>query len=200
MKRQVALLIFPDVEVLDFAGPFEVFAAADELHGGQAFHPFTVAESPGSVRAHHGLKVVPDHTLESCPRPDILVVPGGIGTRPLLQKPSVLEWLRQRARTAEHVVSVCTGALLLARAGLLHNLRATTHHENFAELARLAPNTDLDEAGRFTDNGQVLTSGGVAAGIDVSLHLVARLLGAAAAARTARYLEYPWTDGAGAGR
>lgn len=196
MRRHVAILIFPEVEVLDFAGPFEVFAVTNELTA-DTFHTFTVAEAPGSVRARNGLKVVPDFTLETAPPPQILVVPGGAGTRPLLRKPAVLEWIRQRARQAEIVASVCTGSLVLAQAGLLNNLRATTHHENFAELAALAPNTDVDQSCRFTDNGRVLTSAGIAAGIDLSLHIVSRLLGEAAAMQTARYMEYPWRNDGG---
>jgi len=200
MKRHVAILIFPDVEVLDFAGPFEVFAVTNELNGSEVFHTFTVAENPGSIRARHGLKIVPDHTLETCPAPHLLIVPGGAGTRPLLRKPAVLEWIRQRARQAEHVASVCTGSLVLAQAGLLNNLRATTHYTRFAELAALAPNTDIDESCRFTDNGQVLTAAGISAGIDLSLHLVARLLGEAAAEKSARHMEYHWRNDGGVTR
>src|SRR5204862_3288584 len=114
MKRNVAIFIFDEVEVLDFAGPLEVFAVADELQGGDTFNVFTFAESPGTVRARHGLKVVPTYTLENCAPPDVLVVPGGIGTRPLLGKPALLEWLRVKTKRAELVMSVCTGALVLA--------------------------------------------------------------------------------------
>jgi transcriptional regulator GlxA family with amidase domain len=197
MKRHVAILIFEEVEILDFAGPFEVFSVANELSGFGIFHTFTVAEVPGSIRARNGLKVVPDFTLESAPAPHILVVPGGAGTRPLLRKPSMLEWLRQRARTAEIVASVCTGALVLGQAGLLHNLRATTHHERLVELAAVAPNTDVVGGVRFVDNGQVLTAAGIAAGIDLSLHLVARLHGVETAQRTADYMEYSWINDGG---
>ncbi len=200
MKRHVAILIFPEVEVLDFAGPFEVFAVANELTGFETFHTFTVAELPGSIRARNGLKIVPDFTLETAPPPQVVEVPGGAGTGPLLKKPMVLEWLRQRARQAEIVASVCTGSLVLAQAGLLHNLRATTHHENFAELAALAPNTDVIEDVRFTDNGQVLTAAGISAGIDLSLHIVAQLHGVETAQRTAAYMEYHWTNDGGARR
>ncbi len=200
MRRNVAILIFPDVEVLDFAGPFEVFAVTDELNEGKLFHTFTVAATPGSIRARNGLKIVPDHTLESAPAPHLLVVPGGAGTRPLLRQPTVLEWVSQRARHAEAVASVCTGALVLAAAGLLSGLRATTHYENFAELAALAPDTEIDRVRRFTDNGRVLTSAGISAGIDLSLHLVARLHGAAIAEQTARYMEYHWRNDGGAAR
>lgn len=190
MKKNVAILIFDDVEVLDFAGPFEVFAVADELHDRAAFHTFTLALQPGTIRARNGLKVVPDFTLESCPAPHVLVIPGGAGTRPLLQMPALHEWLRRKARAAELVLSVCTGSLVLARAGLLDGLRATTHHECFAELRALAPHTEIVETDRFIDNGAVVT----AAGIDASLHVVARLLGPAAAEITARYMEYARTS------
>src|SRR4051812_26919150 len=118
MKKNVAILVFDDVEVLDFAGPFEVFALTDELQGHRPFHTFTLALAPGSVRARNGLKIVPDFTPENCPPPHILVIPGGQGTRPLLQKIALHEWLRSKAKQAEIVLSVCTGALVLAKAGL----------------------------------------------------------------------------------
>jgi transcriptional regulator GlxA family with amidase domain len=194
MKKNVAILIFDDVEVLDFAGPFEVFAKADELRGHEPFHTFTVAESPGSVRARNGLKVVPDFTLETCPPPQVLVVPGGWGTRALLNKPALLEWIRIKSRTAEQVMSVCTGSLVLAKAGLLDGLRVTTHHQSLDLLRELAPAATVDPSQRFHDNGKIVTSAGISAGIDASLHVVARLLDPAAAEATARQMEY----GAGA--
>ena len=190
MRRRVAILIFDDVEVLDFAGPFEVFAVTDELQGHAGFDVFTLAEGPGTVRAVNGLKVVPDHTLESAPAPDVLVVPGGAGTRALLRRPALLEWIRTRARRAEITLSVCTGALVLARAGLLDGLRVTTHHEVLDLLRELAPAATVDPSRRFHDNGAILTAAGISAGIDCSLHVVGRLLGPAAAEATMRYMEY----------
>lgn len=190
MKKNVAILVFDDVEVLDFAGPFEVFAVTDELRGHAEFHTFTLALKPGTVRARNGLKIVPDFTLENCPAPHLIIVPGGAGTRPLLQMPALHEWLRTKARAAELVMSVCTGALVLARAGLLDGLRATTHHECFDELREHAPRTVVVETERFVDNGKILTAAGISAGIDCSLQVVARLLGEDAATATARYMEY----------
>lgn len=190
MKRNVAILIFDDVEVLDFAGPFEVFALTDELHGHAEFHTFTVAMKPGTVRARNGLKVVPDFTLENCPPPHVIVVPGGSGRRALMQMPSLHEWLRQKARTAEIVMSVCTGAFVLARAGLLDGLRVTTHHAYIAELRESAPAAAVVENARFIEQDRILTSAGISAGIDASLHIVARLLGSDAADTTARHMEY----------
>lgn len=190
MKRNVAILIFDEVEVLDFAGPFEVFAVADGLAGGETFNVFTVAETPGTVRARHGLKIVPTHTLENCASPDVLIVPGGIGTRPLLRKPALLEWLRVKTKRAELVMSVCTGALVLAKAGLLDGLQVTTHQDSLALLAELAPTATVDSSARFHDNGKIVVAAGISAGIDCSLHVVARFLGEAAAAATAGHMEY----------
>jgi transcriptional regulator GlxA family with amidase domain len=190
MKRHVAILVFDEVEVLDFAGPFEVFAAADGVAGGDTFNVFTLAETPGTIRSRHGLKIVPTHTLENCPPPDVLVIPGGIGTRPLLGKPALLEWLRVKTKRAEVVMSVCTGALLLAKAGLLDGLRATTHHDALGLLAELAPHATIDPSARFHDNGKIVTAAGISAGIDCSLHVVGRLLGEAVATATAEHMEY----------
>jgi transcriptional regulator GlxA family with amidase domain len=190
MKKNIAILIFDDVEVLDFAGPFEVFAVTDELLGHEPFHTFTLALRPGSIRARNGLKIVPDFTLENCVSPDVLVIPGGQGTRALLNMPALHEWIRLKSRTAEIVMSVCTGALVLAQAGLLEGLRATTHHSAFELLRRLAPRTEIAEHERFVDNGRIITAAGISAGIDCSLHVVARLLGEETANRTAAEMEY----------
>jgi transcriptional regulator GlxA family with amidase domain len=190
MRRNVAILLFDDVEVLDFAGPFEVFAVTDELRGHDTFNVFTFAENLGTIRARNGLKVVPHFSREDCPSPQILIVPGGAGTRPLLHKPALLEWIRLKAKHAELTMSVCTGALVLAKAGLLDGLRATTHHECFDLLRELAPRTEVVETERFIDNDRILTAAGISAGIDCSLHVVERLLSADAANATARYMEY----------
>ena len=190
MRRNVAILIFDEVEVLDFAGPFEVFGVSDELNGEQVFNVFTVADQPGTVRTRHGLKLSPTHTLESCPAPHVLVIPGGFGTRALLHRPALLEWVKTRAAAAEIVMSVCTGALVLAQCGLLDRLRVTTHHELLDQLAALAPTATVDPTARFHDNGHILTAAGISAGIDCSLHVVRRLLGPEAARATVTYMEY----------
>ncbi|HVU17842.1 MAG TPA: DJ-1/PfpI family protein [Candidatus Didemnitutus sp.] len=190
------ILVFDEVEVLDFAGPFEVFAVTDSLNNQTLFQTTTIAENPGTIRARNGLKVVPEHTLESAPRPQILIVPGGFGTRPLLRRPALLEWIRQTARTAEIVASVCTGSLVLGAAGLLDGLGATTHHRAFDELRTVAPHARVEEGRRFIDNGSVVTAAGISAGIDMSLHLVSRLAGAEVARRTADYMEYRWVEDA----
>ena len=190
MKKNVAILLFDEIEVLDFAGPFEVFAVTNEPHDHGAFNVVTFALKPGTIRTRNGLKIVPEFTTDNCPAPHILIVPGGAGTRPLLHQPAFLEWIRVKNRSAEIVMSVCTGALVLAKAGLLDGLRATTHHDCFDLLRELAPRTEVVETERFVDNGKILTSAGISAGIDCALHVVARELGEPAAAATARYMEY----------
>lgn len=190
MKKNIAILLFDDVEVLDFAGPFEVFAVTNELRGYDTFEVFTVAEGAATVRARNGLKIVPHYTLENCPAIHLLVIPGGFGTRALLKKPAFLEWVSIRARSAEIIMSVCTGALVLAQLRLLDGLKATTHHECLDLLRELAPKAEVTPEQRFVDNGRIITAAGISAGIDCSLHVVERLLGADAAVKTARYMEY----------
>lgn len=198
--RTVAILIFDEVEVLDFAGPFEVFSTTRELAGNQLFSVHTVGVTPGTVRARNGLKLVPEHTLESVPQPHLLVIPGGFGTRALLNQPSVIDWIRRKAPKTELVASVCTGSLLLAKAGLLAGAPATTHYQCFDLLRQIEPTATVREDVRFTDNGQVLTAAGISAGIDLSLHIVARLHGVEIAQQTAAYMEYHWTNDGGARR
>jgi len=190
VKKNVAILVFDEVEVLDFAGPFEVFAVTDELLNHDEFHTFTMSLKPGTVRARNGLKIVPDFTLENCPAPHVLVIPGGAGTRPLLHMPALHEWLRTRTRHCEIVLSVCTGALVLARAGLLDGLRATTHHQCLDELRAITPTIEVVTEERFVDNGKIITAAGISAGIDASLHVVEQLVGRRAADATAAYMEY----------
>ena len=162
----------------------------DELQGHDVFNTFTLAESPGTLRAVNGLTIVPTHTLESAPAPAVLVVPGGQGTRALLRRPALLDWLGQRAARAEVTLSVCTGALVLAQAGLLAGRRVTTHHDCLDLLRQLAPAAIVDGSRRYHDTGGIVTAAGISAGIDASLHVVARLLGSGVADQTMRYMEY----------
>jgi transcriptional regulator GlxA family with amidase domain len=188
MPRTVHILLFDAVEVLDFAGPFEVFAAAGR---DGAFTVRTVAESTNPIRATGGLTVTPDLALDDAPPAEVLVIPGGTGARTAMHQSAVLDWIRAAAPEAEVVLSVCTGALILARAGLLDGRTATTHHTALDALADLAPKTSVVADRRFVDNGSVVTAAGVAAGIDAALHIVRRLAGDAHAEDTARYMEYP---------
>ena len=194
-RRNVGILLFPDVELLDFAGPHEAFSAAQRDMGG-LFNTFTVAERPGELRTPSGLRVTPDYTLETAPRIDILVVPGGIGTRREVDNPRLIAWIGQIAAGAELTTSVCTGSFLLARAGLLDGKRATTHWGSVARMRDAFPRVDVLDNARWVDDGAVVSAAGVSAGIDMALHVIERLCGAEAAASSARLMEYDyWTLG-----
>lgn len=193
MTRNVALLIFDDVEVLDFCGPFEVFGVTGRDDGGERpFRVYTVAETARPVLARNGLSINPMYTLAKCPPPAILLVPGGQGTRREIQNEALVNWIKTQAERVELLLSVCTGALLLAKAGLLENLSATTHFRAFDELRALAPNTTLCPDERYVDNGKIILSAGISAGIDMSLYVVERLLGADQARATARHMQYDY--------
>ncbi|OQX33900.1 MAG: AraC family transcriptional regulator [Oceanospirillales bacterium LUC14_002_19_P2] len=191
-KKTIALLLFDDVEVMDFAGPFEVFSVTNELNQDHLFTLRTVALTTDPIIARNGLSVNPDVQLDTIPQADIVIIPGGDGTREVLQQPAVMSWIQKISANAEHVLSVCSGALLLAGAGLLNNMPATTHHEVFDTLAELSPSTRLIRDQRFVDNGRIVTSAGISAGIDMSLYMIARLYGHDIAQQTARYMEYPY--------
>jgi len=193
MSRNVAILIFDRVEVLDFCGPFEVFGVTGRHDtDGPPFHVYTVAETAQPVLARNGLSVNPTYTLETCPTPDILLVPGGFGTRTLIHNDTVVNWVKAQAAQVELLLSVCTGALVLAKAGLLEGLSATTHFAAMEELRALAPNTTLCPDQRYVDNGKIVLSAGVSAGIDMSLYVVGKLLGAEEANETARHMQYDY--------
>ena len=207
-KRTVGILIFDAVEVLDFCGPFEVFATASaptgdgsnadgggEHDGARLFDVRVIAEERRIVSARGGLRVEPHHGIDDCPALDVLLVPGGYGTRLLLFNERVLGWVAAQNERVETMTSVCTGAFVLAKAGILDGLRATTHWGSIAELRERFPAvTTLDDV-RVVDEGRVVTSAGVSAGIDMALHLVERWHGRAIADATARDMEYRWTEG-----
>ncbi len=185
-----AILIFDDVEVLDFAGPFEVFSVTNELNDFALLNVYTVAEEKAPVTARNGLSINPHYSFNDAPPPQILIIPGGQGTRPLLQNAGLLSWIERSAKSADRVLSVCTGALLLAKIGLLDDLKVTTHAGAFDLLAQIAPTAEIDRSARFIDNGRTVTSAGISAGIDMSLHVVGQLFGSEMADKTASYMEY----------
>ncbi len=190
--RNVAILIFDDVELLDFTGLFEVFSVAGRQDNSKPFNVYTVAEKSAPITTRNGLSVNPQYTIQDCPQPGILLVPGGQGTRREINNAVLIDWIKHCSQKAELVLSVCTGALLLAKAGLLEGLKATTHHTAIELLKELAPNTTIQTDKRFVDNGKIILSAGIATGIDMSLYVVARLLGKDQALQTAQYIEYDW--------
>lgn len=191
-KYVVGILVFENVEVLDFAGPFEVFSVAGAEIPDRPFEVFTIGLTTDPVQAVGGLSVLPRYSIEDCPSLDILLIPGGVGSRALLKNDTLLRWIIGRSDKIRLLLSVCTGALVLAKAGLLHNLRATTHHTTFDLLAALDPSIEVVTDQRFVDNGDVITAGGISAGIDMSLYVVERLLGTRATDPVTKEMEWQW--------
>ena len=197
MTLTVGIYLFDEVEVLDFAGPFEVFSTAARVKSRldsqavEAFKVFTIADEQRTVAARGNLLVQPHYALTDHPPLDMLIIPGGVVTAELERKP-VIDWIATVAQTTEVTASVCTGAFLLAKAGLLHNQPAITHWEDIDDLRTMFPDIDIKDGVRWVDTGPIVTSAGISAGIDMSLHLVARLEGEALAAKTARQMEFDW--------
>jgi transcriptional regulator GlxA family with amidase domain len=190
-QRSVGILIFPEVEVLDFCGPFEVFASASEARE-RLFAVSVVGETTDIVACRGGLLVKPHLSFADSPKFDLIVVPGGFGTRNEIDNPATIGWIQAQKETTEITTSVCTGALLLAKAGLLDELPATTHWDAFDELLGHFPDLQLDNTQRVIDTGHIVTSAGVSAGIDMALAMVERLHGRKIAEETARGMEYDW--------
>lgn len=196
-RTGVGILIFDDVEVLDFCGPFEVFSVTrlDEAKRREEPSPFEVvliAESPGVVTTTGGMKVTPDYTFEDCPKLDVLVVPGGWGTRREAENQRIISFIRKRAPEVAKLTSVCTGSLLLATAGLLDGLHATSHWRFLDQMRESFPKVAIEDDQHVVEDGNVITSAGIAAGIDMALRVVERYHGEKIARATSRHMEYPY--------
>lgn len=188
----VGIYIYDNAEVLDFSGPFEVFSTASRLSGPEAaFSVFLVAEQKRPVVARGDYQVNPHYGFDDHPPIDVLVVVGGVHHGEL-QKPSVIRWVSEVAAGAGVAASVCTGAFILAEAGLLAGLRVTTHWEDVDDLRAAYPSLSVVEGCRWVDEGRIVTSAGISAGIDMSLHLVSRLAGLPLAQHTARQMDFDW--------
>ncbi len=181
----VGILLFDDVEVLDFAGPFEVFSVAanpDAQH--KPFAVKTISQTGEVITARNGLRVYPDFSCGSAPHFDVLVIPGGPGARETeVHNEKLIAWIQGRMNDVQIMSSVCTGAFLLAKAGLLNGKRATTHWGSCARLESEFPGVLVQRNVKFVDEGAIVTSGGISSGINMSFHLVQRLVGAEIAAR-----------------
>lgn len=198
--KSIAIILFDHVEVLDFAGPFEVFSVTGRRGTGDPYDVFTVAEKK-TISARNNLVVQPTCLFYDCPASDILLIPGGggfhengvpFGTRHEMNNPVMLDWIKERSKKASLVLSVCTGALLLAKAGLLEDKEATTHFMAVDLLKSISPTIKVSPEKRWVDNGNIILSAGVSAGIDLSLHIVEKLQGAEVAKETARYMQYDY--------
>jgi transcriptional regulator GlxA family with amidase domain len=196
-SRVVGILVFPQFEPLDVFGPVEAFVIAEwpgsRPEDPRPFRVVTVAQAKAPLSMRGGVQVVPDYDLTDCPPLDVLLVPGGPGTRTEYRNQEVLDFIADRARSVEVLASVCTGAALLARAGVLSGLEATTNRRAFDWVASVSPrDVRWDRTRRWVDAGHVVTSAGVSAGTDMALQLVARLLGDGVARLTAERMEYRW--------
>jgi len=188
--KNVAILIFEDVEILDFCGPFEVFSITAR---GTNLNVYMVAEKTTPILTYNKLSVNPHYSIFDCPEPDIVLIPGGKGSRKEMNNPIIINWIKSVSKNAELVLSVCTGAFLLAKADLLDNLEITTHHLSLEFLKEIAPSSaKVREGVRFIDNGKVVLSAGISAGIDMSLYIVERIFGKEKALNTASIMEYEW--------
>jgi len=201
MAYSVGIFIFDNVEVLDFAGPYEVFTTASRVFNKTSsaslenlpFEVFTVGKTKKSIYARAGLKLHPDYSITSHPTPDLLLIPGGVVTKEL-EDEDIISWIKSTSTFTTITASICTGAFLLAKAGLLEGKSSTTHWEDIDELRSMFPTLHVKENQRWVDEGSIVTSAGISAGIDMSLHLVERLMGQELAVNTAKQMEFDWTQ------
>ncbi|WP_339648314.1 DJ-1/PfpI family protein [Halopseudomonas pelagia] len=199
MTISIGIFMFDKVEVLDFAGPFEVFttaarvAKASQGENTRVFEVFTISRDGKPVKARGGLVVQPAYSFANQPLVDVLLIPGGVVSAELA-RPEVIQWIQRTNNGTQLTASVCTGAMLLGKAGLLDRLSATTHWEDTAELQSLFTKVKVVSGVRWVDQDAIVTSAGISAGIDMSLHLVERLVSRELAELTARQMEFDWTE------
>jgi putative intracellular protease/amidase len=186
-RKKAAILIFDGVQIIDYAGPYEVFGQA-------GLEVFTVAANRSMITTAMGMKVTPNHTLDDSPVADVLIIPGG-GVDATQDDPQVIKWIQERSKSAEHVLSVCNGAYILARTGLLDGLTATTFYGLLDGLAAAAPKVKVVRDQRYVDNGKFITTAGLSSGIDGSLFVVSKMFGKARAQMVALNMEYDWKPG-----
>jgi transcriptional regulator GlxA family with amidase domain len=198
-RKTVGIVVFDDIEVLDFCGPFEVFSVVriNEEKRREEPSPFDVllvAQKGELITTTGNMKVIPDHSFAKCPKLDILCVPGGWGTRKELGNPVMLDWLRSRASAVELLTSVCTGSMLLGFAGLLDGRRATTHWRSLDWMRESFPKTSVVADQHVVEDGSLVTAAGISAGIDMALKVVTRYCGETVARATARHMEYSYPE------
>lgn len=190
VPRNLAILIFDDVQIIDYTGPYETFGHAYS-DDGPAFNIYTVSEKTAPITTAMGMTVTPKYSFDNAPRPDVLLIPGG-GVKDQVANANVIKWIQDKARDAEVVMSVCNGAFILAKAGLLDGLQATTTSSLIPMLREVAPKTKVVDDRRFVDNGKIITTAGLSSGIDGSLHVIERFLGRGTAQMAALGMEYNW--------
>ncbi|WP_280469729.1 DJ-1/PfpI family protein [Nocardia brasiliensis] len=190
MTSAIGLLLFPGVEELDAVGPWEVLSVWTQYFPDDGYTVFTFAEHEGPVECAKGMRIEAQYSYATAPRRDVLIKPGGMGTRPMLEDAAALDWVRAQRATTPLITSVCTGSLVLAAAGLLAGRPATTHWASIEHLRELDATIAVSADERFVDDGDIITSSGVSAGIDMALHLVRRLAGAERARQVRHTIQY----------
>jgi transcriptional regulator GlxA family with amidase domain len=188
---KVGIYIYDNAEVLDFSGPFEVLTTANRVSGKSLFEVSLVAQNAGVVVARAGYKVLADVSFDDAPQFELLIVVGGDHSQEI-HKTVVSDWIAQQANKAKLIASVCTGAFLLAQAGVITTQQVTTHWQDITQLQLDFPRLDVQKGLRWLDAGNIVTSGGISAGIDMTLHLVSRLHSEALALKTAKQMEFLW--------
>jgi putative intracellular protease/amidase len=183
--KNAAILIFDGVQIIDYTGPYEVI--------GYGFNVFTVSQTTDPVTTNMGMKVIPNYSFENCPPADIIIVPGGHGVAQSIREPKLINWILEQSKKARVIMSVCNGAFLLAKAGLLDGLEVTTTSSFIDSLQLIVPSAHVVRNKRFVDNGKIITTAGLSSGIDGALHIAVRLLGPAYGSLFARWLEYDWS-------
>lgn len=189
----IGIYIYDDAEVLDFSGPFEVFSVASRfLSENEKFNVFLIGENQTIITARGGYRVNTHYTFENHPSLDILVVVGGVHTQEL-KKPNVINWIKEQSKSVKLISSVCTGAFLLAKAKVISTHKVTTHWEDIPDLKKDFPTLEILENVRWVDEGNIITSAGISAGIDMSLHLVSRIKDEGLALKTAKQMQFDWS-------
>jgi transcriptional regulator GlxA family with amidase domain len=189
-KINVGILVFDQVETLDFTGPLEVFNLANDNYPKPIFNVYVISANEKVFTTSHHLKTFADFTLKNFPQPDILIVPGGPGVNNLLENRNVINFIKDQSTKVNLLASVCSGSLLLAKSGLLNNLKSTTHHSRMQQLRQISPTTTIVKNVKYVDNGKIISSAGVSSGIDMSLYIIAKQLNPQIALATANDMEY----------
>lgn len=190
-KKNVGIFIFDDAEVLDFAGPFEVFSVTAQLNDHKPFNVFTIAKTKENISAVNGLKVLPDYSIKDHPPIDLLIVAGGQGTRIIMKDAQILAWIRRIYEESELTLSICSASRIFGALGELDGKNYSTHQDVYDHMSEIAPKANPQKDNRYTrTSDKLFTSGGISAGIDLSFHVVANLLGKNTARKTAQYMEY----------
>ena len=188
--KQIGILLFPEVEELDAVGPWEVLGFWTRYFPDDGYETTTLSKNGGPVRCAKGMEITAAHSYRDAPPLEVLLYPGGMGTRPHLNDERQLEWVQKQRASTPLMTSVCTGSLVYAAAGLLSNRPATTHWASLDKLTELDPTIEVRALDRFVDDGDIVTASGVSAGIDMALHLVARLAGVERAKQIRRGIQY----------